>query len=266
MLEKRPEDRYATPAEVAAELAPFCEGHDLAALVHGYLDPGSTPSSLQYTRIDSGADRHPQEPCLVVVASQPFVSLAALVAAKGFAAVCWLLIAFGGLLWSMKQSQQRAIDEAMEQARNNLPSSAEQAAEFVGKEIEKRFSILQNAAAEDGAHIVYVEYFDPDQAREKLESYCLANGSRVIARKYGPGSAPIVGSSSTSTANRSLGIHCSKAIPNNPSIASSKNFAHRDYFHGQGKELPEIHESPEGTFATKIASLRFKNPTSRPCT
>src|SRR4029079_13244290 len=26
MLEKRPEDRYATPAEVATALAPFCEG------------------------------------------------------------------------------------------------------------------------------------------------------------------------------------------------------------------------------------------------
>src|SRR5690606_25740412 len=55
MLAKRPEDRYATPAEVAAELTPFCAGHDLTALAHGYLDPGTTPSSLRHTRVDSGA-------------------------------------------------------------------------------------------------------------------------------------------------------------------------------------------------------------------
>src|SRR4029079_1092446 len=33
MLEKRPEDRYPTPAEVSAALAPFAEGNNLAALV-----------------------------------------------------------------------------------------------------------------------------------------------------------------------------------------------------------------------------------------
>ena len=43
MLEKRPEDRYATPAEVAAALAPFAEGHNLAALVRGH-EAGETAS------------------------------------------------------------------------------------------------------------------------------------------------------------------------------------------------------------------------------
>ncbi|HMO86601.1 MAG TPA: serine/threonine-protein kinase, partial [Lacipirellulaceae bacterium] len=48
MLEKRPEDRFATPAEVAEALAPFAEGHQLAALVSGHeVDPARTLTSRE---------------------------------------------------------------------------------------------------------------------------------------------------------------------------------------------------------------------------
>ncbi len=41
LLEKRPDDRFATPREVATALAPFCVGHNLPTL----LASSSTPSS-----------------------------------------------------------------------------------------------------------------------------------------------------------------------------------------------------------------------------
>ncbi len=39
-----------------------------------------------------------------------------------------------------------------------------------------------------------------------------------------------------------------------------KNFAHRDYFHGQGKELPEIQESPEGTISIENRIAPIQEP------
>jgi len=50
MLEKRAEDRYATPAEVSAALAPFAEGHDLVAMVRGYQAHETIPGHVAPTK------------------------------------------------------------------------------------------------------------------------------------------------------------------------------------------------------------------------
>jgi hypothetical protein len=160
----------------------------------------------------------------------------------------------------MQQSRQRTIGEAMRSARNNLPSSADQAADFVGKEIEKRFSILQNAAAED-AVISAVAQFNADEAREKLESYPLAQWIKQH-RQNNYDSAPsdswfIVDLDGTQIARHPLLEQDSKQ----PVDSFLQNYAHRDYFHGQGKELPEIQESPEGTIGVenRIAPIQEPN-------
>ena len=42
LLAKKPDERFATPSELATALAPFCVGHNLPALLHA--DPIATPS------------------------------------------------------------------------------------------------------------------------------------------------------------------------------------------------------------------------------
>jgi serine/threonine protein kinase len=262
MLAKQPQDRYATPAEVAAELTPFCEGHNLAALVQGYLNPGTNPSSLQYTRIDSGAKVETRK------SHASWSSRAGYwypsrrwILSRGLPIIA-LIAAVGGLLMAFKFSKDAMREEAKRQARNNLPSSAEQASEFVGKEIEKRFSILQNAAAE-AALVLYVERFDVDQAREKLESYGLAewikNHRQENMDKAPSDSWFIVDLEGKQIARHPL-MEPDSEQPQ-PVDSFLENFAHRDYFHGQGKELPEIQESPEGGVApeNRIAPIQEPN-------
>jgi serine/threonine protein kinase len=254
MLAKRPEDRYATPAEVAAELTPFCEGHNLATLVHGYLDPGATPSSLRHTRIDSGASVD----TWLSRASHLYPSRRWLLR-RGLPLLL-ALVAFGGALWAMLESRRNAIAVAMEQARDNLPSSAERAAEIVGAEIEKRFSILQKAAAEDSL-VSLVESFDPDQAREKLDSSLLAKWLKEH-RQNNMDSADsdswfIVDANGMQIARHPL----IEGDTGQPVDSFLKNFAHRDYFHGQGRDLPELVPLPNGTFdkENKIAPIDEPN-------
>ena len=252
MLAERPEDRFATPAELAAELTPFCEGHDLAALVHGYLEPGSTPSSLRHTRIDSGA----RIDTWLSRASHLYPSRRWLLR-RGLPLLL-ALMAFGGALWGLIQSRQQTIQVAMEQAKNNLPSSAEQAANFVAAEIEKRFSILQQAAAEDGL-VGLVESFDPDQAREKLDSHLLAQWIKEHRQNNmdlaDSDSWFIVDANGTQIARHPL----LEGDTEQPVDSFLKNFAHRDYFHGQGKELPELMPQSDGTFDNSIAPIQEPN-------
>ncbi len=261
MLAKKPEDRYSTPAEIAAELAPFCDGHNLAGLVHGYLDPGSHPSAMQYTRIDSGAlidTRHSKRTHVSWLSRAGYwYPSRRWVVRRGLPSLV-IAAAVGALLWSMQQSHQRTIVTAMEQARNNLPSSAEQAAVFISAEIEKRFNLLQQAAAET-ALIREVEGFDADDARTKLESHPLAVWIKDH-RQNNMDSADsdswfIVDFNGTQIARHPLLDGDTKQ----PVDSFLKNFAHRDYFHGQGKELPEI-EVPDGSLGNENRIAPIEEP------
>jgi serine/threonine protein kinase len=259
MLAKQPQDRYATPAEVAAELAPFCEGHNLAALVQGYLNPGSNPSSLQHTRIDSGAriDTRKSHASWSSRASYWYPSRR-WVLSRGVPILA-LIAAVGGLLMAFKFSKDAMREEARRQARNNLPSSAEKAAEFVSKEIEKRFSILQNAAAE-AALIVNVDHFDQDQAREQLEEHSLAKWIKSH-RQENVDLAPSDSWFVVKLDGKQIARHpLLEPDSDQPVDSFLQNFAHRDYFHGQGKDLPEIQESPEGTIAPENRIAPIQEP------
>ncbi len=259
MLAKKPEERYATPAEVAAELSPFCEGHNLTGLVNGYLDPGSHPSALQYTRIDSGAqfDTWSSKRTHSSWVSEWSPSRRWLLQ-RG---VPFLVIvgAIGALLWSMQLSRQQTIANAMEQARNNLPSSAEQAAKIVGAEIEKRFAILQSAVAE--AAVIYdVEYFDADKAREDLQTYRLAEWIREH-RQNNMDTARSDSWFIVDLEGRQIARHpLIDPETKQPVDSFLQNYAHRDYFHGQEKELPEIDPLAEGEVAEQKRIAPIQEP------
>ena len=90
MLAKNPDDRYQTPGEVAAALAPYCEGHQLVELAHQYLDHADTETArvgttavshprIETLPIDSTASRPPQwrRPRVLWVACLAVVLIAA---------------------------------------------------------------------------------------------------------------------------------------------------------------------------------------------
>ncbi len=232
MLAKRPEDRYATPAEVAAELAPFAESSGLTDLVQGYIDPDESGGTVRHTRIDSGArvDTWFSGGSGLYPDRRWFLGtgLPLLVAALG--------IAF--LLWSSNRNQQATINKSRQQAKNTLPAFAEIVArEDVGGELTERFRILQAAAAEPEL-LAMIERFDPAAARQQLAKHELQSW----IRKHRLDNIDDANSDSWFL-NDQIGVQ----IARHPLIDSKtdavvdsflESYAYRNYFHGEKRDRP----------------------------
>ena len=237
MLAKRPEDRYATPAEVAAELTPFCEGHDLAALVHGYRESDGQPHALRQTRVDSGASVD----TWLSRASHLYPSRRWLLRR----ALPALLVAgaFAGLAWTAYQARQRTIANAMQQARDTLPIAAETAEDAIGEYVTKRFRILQEAAAEEELQAL-IESFSAAAAEEELEDYPLAQWikkHRQDNMDRSPSDSWFLNDPEGTQISRHPLIDEQTKLPEDSFL---QNFAYRDYFHGLGKDLPQTRVEP----------------------
>ncbi|QEG36580.1 protein kinase domain-containing protein [Bythopirellula goksoeyrii] len=255
MVAKKPEDRYATPAEVAAELTPFCEGNDLPALVHGYLEPSNSSSSHRYTRIDSGAGVD----TWLSRASHLYPSRRWILR-RGLPFL-FVVGAFAALAWTAFQARQRTIANAMQQARDTLPLAAETAANDIGEYVTKRFQILQQAASEPEL-IEMVQSFSEDDARSELESYPLAKWikkHRQDNMDRSPSDSWFVNDLSGKQITRHPLIVEETKLPEDSFL---ENYAYRDYFHGLGKNLTEEHaESIEPIESPNLSAVYLSTTT-----
>ena len=233
MLAKRPEDRFATPAEVAAELTPFAETSELVRLVHGYTDPDENGSAVRHTRTDSGAriDTWLSRGSAMYPDRRWFLGtgLPLLVAALG--------VAF--LLWSSRLSHQAIIRESRQQAKHTLPDFAETVARVdIGGELTKRFRILQAAAAEPEL-LAMVERFDADLAGKQLADHNLQSW----IRKHRQANIDAAESDSWFLNDQSgvqIARHPLIDKKSNDVVDSFlKSYAYRDYFHGEGRNRPK---------------------------
>ena len=257
MVAKKPENRYSTPAEVAAELTPFCEGHDLASLVRGYLEPSSSPSSFRYTRVDSGAG------------IDTWLSRASHLYPTRRWLVRWglpgLLIigAFAGLAWQAYEARQKMIANAMQQAEDTLPLAAETAANLIGQNVSDRFRILQQAAAE-GELVDLIQGFSSEKARSELEAYPLAEWIKEH-RRDSVDSAPtdswfINDAEGTQIARHPLIDKDTKQ----PEDSFLENYSYRDYFHGEGKDRPhDSQEAIEPITSPNISAVYLSSTTGK---
>ena len=230
MMAKKPEDRYATPADVTTALLPFCEGHDLAALVQEYIEPEGGSSANRLTRSDSGAR------------IDTWLSRASHL----YPTRRWLLnrglplfligAAFAGLLWSMQQNREDYIDKIMQSEKVNLLKFAEEVAkDHVGKEISDRFSILL-AASHESDLIKMVKEFDESEARSQGEAYPLAQwirGHRTDNMDDAFSSSWFI--------NDSKGTQIARhpiVDKKTGQLVSSfmKDLSYRDYFHGEERD------------------------------
>jgi len=231
MLAKRPGDRYATPADVAADQTPFTDGNDLVALVKGYVQPTEGGSATQHTRTDSGAridtwlsrvsDMYPDRRWMLST------GLPLLLAALGVAA----------LWWTSQRSRRLAIDRAREQAEITLPSLAERVAqEDVSAGLTKRFQILQAAAAEPEL-LAMIERFDPAEVKKTLEEHELQVWIREHRRENMDRA-----SSDSWFINDRTGLQIARHPliddeTNAPVDSFLNSYAYRNYFHGQNRDL-----------------------------
>jgi hypothetical protein len=233
MLEKRPEDRYATPAEVAAALAPFAEGHRLAALVRGHETGEGISSALRETmpdgtsRVDtrrsrpwfSGVDLHTRRWLLSTVLPL------ALIAVFGAAAV-----------YLLNESRKDSLEDI---ARESLPSFAKHAAKTtLPDELARRFKVLGEAAQEtrllEPLAKLNVEVPPGNTALEALDPAAMEQLDAWIATlEHRFGDEVVVDSWFV---NNIHGIQVARS-PKDTSIGQS--FRHRDYFHGQATNISE---------------------------
>lgn len=233
MLSKRPEERYATPAEVAADLTQFVDGHDLVSLVQGYVEPEERPHTIQHTRSESGArvdtwfsgvsGMYPDRRWLMST------GIPLLVAAAG--------VAF--LWWNADRKHQQAVEAARNVAFNTLPSFAEGVAkDDIGSELTNRFEILQTAAAE-AELIAMIERFDPKLALEQKADHELQKWIREHRRDN------IDKAKSDSWfLNDAKGIQIARyplIDPETNLIVDSflESYAYRNYFHGGNRDKPK---------------------------
>jgi len=233
MMAKQPDQRFATPAEVATELLPFTEGHDLAALVQNYTHSDSQTSTQRHTRSDSGA----RIDTWLSRASRLYPSRRWLLS-RG--APLLIVLAIVGLLFTMMQRNKRqAILVAEGKARNDLPAFAKFAVEaHIGAQITKRFEILQEAAR-DPEMIAMMQQFDVAENRETLAKHELQAWIK-LRRSDNQDRAD----SDSWFINNPAGLQVARypiRKEKTGEIVKSflKLYAYRNYFHGLGKDLPK---------------------------
>jgi serine/threonine protein kinase/class 3 adenylate cyclase len=240
MLEKKPEDRYATPSEVAAALAPFAEGHNLAALVRSHQTGETTDSALRDTKADgrsrvdtrrsrswfSGLELKPSRRWLL-----------------GTALPLLLILVFcGAALLILKASREaevrkreellRAKQESQQAtARETLSSFAKAAAKnILPEELKRRFDAL-SVESQDSEMIKLVQAINADR-QDQASLDALGKWIANLPHRYG--NRMVVDSWFINGVD---GLQIARTPMDADSYMHS--YKHRDYFHGLGRDVKE---------------------------
>jgi hypothetical protein len=243
-MAKSPHERYATPGELAEALAPFCEGNNLveqveeatsrgpAGLTHPAFGGETVGGAGAETRLARG--RSGSSLTANVRRSVPWVAAASILIVLGAVAGIW----YAG--------NTRGGEEDAEL----LHVAAKLASERVGREINNRFRILNQVAPtlEEETRAVAENPDDeslwsPLQSRmekEKLNHDADAKSESwfVISRQ---------------------GVQVARAPE---TISIGNNYAFRDYFHGQGLDLPKERRDVE-PIASENLSAVYRSTSTR---
>jgi hypothetical protein len=233
MLEKKPENRFNAPADVAAALAPFAEGNQLAALVRGH-DMESPPSAaLRDTRANgsSRVDTRKSRPWFSGVGrpSRRWMMQTAL--------PIGLILLFGAAAFGLLNARAKSTRDRLEQeARDTLPSFAKHAATSeLPKELEARFKVLTEAA-QDPKLIDALEKLNVDIPEGKTAADALDEKARQDLNEW----IALLGHQHGDEikveswfVNNKFGIQVARSPFSKTSVGECLRY--RDYFHG----LPE---------------------------
>ncbi len=237
MTAKNPKERYGDPAEVAAALAPFADGQQLADLVREALPTTPHSPTQGLTRSETmiaksaESDTRPGRAraswslpkTLPPVSRQKLWKAATMAMTLAAVAVIgWLAIQATG--------RRESAQEARTARGHALQVAAGFAASEVLKEINLRFDILSRLATDEELRRSMEEILlapDDEALWKPLENW-LGARNRDHDRQA-PADSWFI--------NDIRGIQIARS-PRSPASGGG-NYAHRDYFHGQGMDLPE---------------------------
>jgi serine/threonine protein kinase/class 3 adenylate cyclase/type II secretory pathway pseudopilin PulG len=238
MMAKDPSDRFATPAEVAAALAPFAEGHELARHLAKVTKASPRSATQGFTKSetlvaksaesDTRVGRTPVSwsiPKTLAPESRRKIWRAATAVAtlSAVAAIGWLAIQATG----RRESAQQAI----EARQNALQIAALAANREILKEINLRFDVLNRLAdnSELRRQLIAIGHSPEDEALwDQLEEWLKARNMEYD--QQAPADSWFI--------NDSRGVQVARSPRSDAS--RGENYSHRDYFHGRGANPPPL--------------------------
>jgi serine/threonine protein kinase/class 3 adenylate cyclase len=262
MLEKRPEDRYATPAEVAAALAPFAEGHDLAGLIKRYDSAETVTDALTPTKPNgiSKIDTRKSKPRYY---GEHFAPSRRWVLTK-LLPVGLLAVFVAGAFWLLREGYRHQQEQ---RARTDLPAFARIAATgSLNKEISTRFAKLSELATDPvliAALRAHNQAREQEFAGEPLPDKLPA--SRIESLKslddWIGKLGHITGLSAESWfVNDNMGYQVARS-PVSDSVG--QRYHTRDYFHGLGRSLKASDPEPRPISRPHLSTVYQSDTSSK---
>lgn len=234
MTAKNPGERYSDPAEVAAALATFAQGNQLANLVRDTLDEtsGSTHgTSRSDTMVAKSADSDTLARSSPSRSRLPTMSAQARhkVLRASMAAITLAAVAAIGWLAILATGRRESAHEATEARQRALQVATQFASSEILKEISRRFDILNQLAsdAELRQQMIRIKDKPTDEALWKRLEDWLGARKADHAKDAAADSWFI---------NDSRGVQVARSPRSE--ATRGENFSHRDYFSGQGANLP----------------------------
>lgn len=232
MTAKEPGDRYATPAEVAAALAPFAEGNHLAELVQRHSGIAAHAPTQGVAKADTLVAKSAESDTRVSREPTRWGSPPALPAQvrhrlwRGLMAAA-MLVAVGAIGWLVLQANERqtSVQEAQQARQHALQVAAGFATSEILKEINQRFDILNRMAMDPELReqLIAIDASPGDQQLwKRLDEWLGAR--RADNDRQAPADSWFV--------NDVRGVQVARSPRSNES--TGENYSHRDYFHGRG--------------------------------
>jgi serine/threonine protein kinase/class 3 adenylate cyclase len=254
MMAKSPDDRFQTPAEVAAALAPLAEGADLRPLVLAHQRVPSGASTVNAATGDTLAgsgrnrDTRPgrrrfEHPSWNTPYAGPASAWRRWGVPLGLAAS---LVAVGMLVWAM-QGLSHLLQTTQ---RDKLVNLASLATLQLDEEIDNRFDTLKRAASDATLRDAMLGLKDSPDDWSALQTWISDQWQRNNER---------LPSNSWFITNQA-GLQVARA-PKSDSIGES--YWQRDYFHGQGRNLTEDAPRPVPIEGAHLSSVYRSDSTGR---
>jgi len=237
MTAKNPNDRFADPGEVVAALSPWAEGNHLAALLRRAAGPDPSATTELVAKQDTHVASTAQSDTLLgrvpsswsLSTSMRQTSRRAL---RRTVTIIALLVVVGLIAWLVAQAttSRRSQQRALQSRQQSLTVASAFASEKILREINARFGILNQLANDKWLQERMVEIDQSpnnDALWEPVQEWLGARKSQFNQRA--PAESWFI--------NDRQGKQIARSPPSDKSLG--ENYSYRDYFHGQGADLPK---------------------------
>jgi serine/threonine protein kinase/class 3 adenylate cyclase len=234
MTAKNSAERFSTPAEVVAALAPFAQGNRLADVVRGVVGGSPRLRTEPIAKTETLVARSAESDTRTHTApswTAPQLSPVARKKMRSVATAAFTLLAVAAIGWLAWQatSRRESAEEALLARQRTLQVAAKFAASEIVKEIKLRFETLTRIAADSELQqqLVEIKNRPNDLALwKRLDEWLGARKADSDGRV----------ASDSWFINDVRGVQVARSPRSERS--GGESFAHRDYFHGRGADLP----------------------------